>query len=161
MLHGLQSAAARFGVLCGASRLLAALSADLEPFNLRLAVRVPSLPWGGRALDERIVHWEQTRVQRRLQSLAGEDTTERVRSLNQLLNAAGSLRCLDPKGATEILASASSRARHALHRPLDFACQADREAVGHSMIAAIRLRSCADAYSAPTHRPAVDPRTLG
>jgi hypothetical protein len=128
--------------------LLGTISSGLERANETAALRVGTGQWGGRNLDARLVHYEQSLVQAGLDSFAQrnpEGYASAIGEINGLLNAGG---------ATEFAATRmpSDRSymrvlngvKENLGRDIDFGNQSDREAIGNALIKDARSSGACD-----------------
>jgi len=139
VLAQLSASPARFTVSGAVRRFLAALSRELEALNYRIAAGLATPVAAPVMLDARIVHIEQHYVQRRLDALRSRSrhaSEQLVRHCNRLLNAPARV-CGGAEAALRLNA-VLGQLRQCRARQLDFAQQADREAIGVGLIASLR-----------------------
>ena len=128
--------------------LLGAISSGLERANETAALRVATGQWGGRNLDARLVHYEQTAVQAGLDSFAQnnpEGYASAIGEINGLLN--GGL--LERTASSQFASDRSymrvlDGVREDLGRDIDFANQSDREAIGNALVRDARRSGACD-----------------
>jgi hypothetical protein len=137
----LSASPARYAVSAAARRFLAALSADLERVNLRIAAGLVDHPRTLRIpLDARMVRIEQHYVQRRLEGLGDRKAAgQLILHCNRLLNSSRQ-GCGREAGASAAarFAAVLDALRRREARDLDFARRSDREAIGVGLIEQVR-----------------------
>lgn len=159
LLHGLNRPAARWAVKRSALRYLHDTGAYLESLNVMQALHLrsqasaaqPVGAFSAELLDERMVRFEQSAVQRRLEAWALDAPRTHGRVLDHLDNLLNTplARCMPRtigRGALPVL-HLMSRVREQVGGNLQFARQLHREAIGLALIAAVR--SSEEDYSPP------------
>ena len=114
------------------------VGAGLEKMNLAEAHAIEQGTLHGPGLDTRMVHLEQTEVQKQLDSLRKSDPVgyaKAIKQINGALNsgsrqAVGGLFFPTDKAFNKVLGTV----RHQLNRNIDFSRQSDREAIGNALI---------------------------
>ena len=128
----------RFFVSSSTMSFMARLSGRLETLNIASAKAIETGRLSGSNLDARMVHMEQSAVQRTLDDYKKEDSkaySTMIKEVNGLMNSTSSSRTaagLYPSDSSYqgVLDGVRSR----LGRKIDFENQMDREAIGNALI---------------------------
>ena len=128
--------------------LLRTISSRLESANDNVAQQLAAGRLGGRNLDARLVHDEQTLVQGSLESFAQSDPrgyASAIQEINGLLNGGGlarfaSTRIASDRSYTRVL----DKVKDNIGRDIDYANQSDREAIGNALIADVKKSGFCD-----------------
>lgn len=127
---------------------------DLEQLNSRTVEDIRSGSLAGPNLDARLVHMEQTEVQKQLDSLNKSDSGAYAKTISEINSV------LNPGKAGQVASSlfSTDRAfggvlngvRKDLGRNIDFSKQSDREAIGNALIQHLRQKGGCDVSNSVT-----------
>jgi hypothetical protein len=161
ILHGLFPAARRCFALSKATEaFLLSVGADLERMNVRLAHKIRRRSMSG-DLDRYLIVREQGAVQKHIEALKQFECSPLMGELDGLLQMGILRQCLAKVSAPvrpymEVLRGV----RLALGRPLSFARQGDREAIGLGLIDAVRRRYPSARCGGICYQPVMKTRLL-
>jgi hypothetical protein len=121
---------------------------DLEQLNSRTVEDIRNGSLAGPNLDARMVHTEQTEVQKQLDSLNKSDPTaytKTISEINGVLNPSGVKAGIATIFPTDkAFGGVLDSVRKNLGRNIDFSKQGDREAIGNALIQHIRQKGGCD-----------------
>ena len=145
VLRSLTGTACRVLVSREVRGFLTDLGSDLERLNLRIAQSIERGRLSGGSLDARLVNIEQSRVQQRLRQWQRRSPGRYAKLIGDLDRLLSLLRFpwAVRSAAAIILRDVLGALRATLGRPIQFARQTDREAIGNAIIEVLHARGSA------------------